>query len=145
MSKKGKPLRIEGWVVQSDRDRAAAIVEYIGSPEHKTQKNPINGEPPAPSDGSRCPGYPKSEWNRFTASLRAAVRAGCVSGSETTSQGDLPKYVWGWHGSEFFQARRRSDGSGVQYKGWWIDPNEASEMPLDPHKRLPVLVRRRRT
>ncbi|NOY92746.1 MAG: hypothetical protein GXP55_16270 [Deltaproteobacteria bacterium] len=99
--------------------------------------NPVSDEPPRPraeSDCSRCERYPEEEWTRFTSSLRAAIRAGCVAAADANG---FPRYVWGFHHGRLFQARHRTDPPGTRYKGWWIDPEER---PKDPEGRLRGLL-----
>lgn len=133
--KLGKPLEIVAW--DGPLSTYAASADYVGSPEHKDYVNPVLNEPPKPrteSDGSRCPEYPKEAWPRFTASLRAAIEAGCVAGSDA---GGWPRYVWGWHDGRLFQARHRTDPPGNRYKGWWIT---SEERPKDLGGRLTALA-----
>lgn len=135
--KRGKPLEIAPWAEARPLKEYAVAAAYVGSAEHKDYMNPVLDEAPKPraeSDGSRCPEYPRDEWARFTASLRAAIEAGCVSGSDA---GGWPRHVWGWHGGKLFQARHRTDPPGNRYKGWWI---EAEERPKDPGGRLTALA-----
>ena len=132
-----KPLEILPWSVERSLDQAAGEAVYVGSAEHKHYVNPVADEPPHPrpeSDASRCDEHPKDEWPRFTDSLRAAIRAGCVASADA---GDWPRYVWGWHRGRLFQARHRTDPPGNRYKGWWIEPEER---PKDPDRRLENLL-----
>lgn len=132
----GKPLRIEPWSSDRSPEEIGSDAEYVGSPEHKAYMNPVLAEAPHPrSDASRCEEYPADEWPRFTASLRAAIRGGCVAGLDA---GGWPRHVWGWHDGRSFQARHRTDPPGNRYKGWWI---EAEEHPEDPEGRLERLRR----
>ncbi len=137
---RAKPLEIVPWQEPRSLESIATLAEYVGSPEHKTQTNPLTDEPPRPraeSDGSRCEEYPAEEWPGFTESLRAAIRGGCVAG---TDAGEWPRYVWGFHRDRLFQARHRTDPPGNRYKGWWIEPEER---PKDVDGRLASLEKER--
>lgn len=130
-TKRGKPLEIHAWAGERPLDAYAEHAEYVGSPEHKDYMNPVLQEAPKPrpeSDSSRCEEYPKEEWPRFTSSLRAAIRIGCVSGQDAEG---WPRHVWGYHDGRLFQARHRTDPPGNRYKGWWIDDEERPEDPSD--------------
>jgi hypothetical protein len=104
---------------------------YVGSPEHKTSVNPVNGEGALPrSDASKCEVFPREAWCRFTTLLRTAIEFRCANGWDADGR---PKYVWGWCDGKPFQARLRG---GNLYKGWWI---EDWELPRDPDKTLDQL------
>jgi len=105
-----------------EADAVAALVSYIGSPEHKDHPSPAR---PARlrSDASRCdPRY--ATFEAPTEALRAAIRARRTS----SFVGRFPNYVWGNLDGQLYEARLVNQELG-QYKAY---PITAEELPDDP-------------
>ena len=99
-------------------DRLAGLVTYIGSPEHKDIPS-FAGQPKLRSDASCCPRHITSQ-EMVTEWLRSAIRCGVTSG---LWENGFPRYAWYMTENVVFEARLVNRGTG-QYKGYPLDPDE---------------------
>lgn len=96
----------------SQRDHAAAIATYTGSPEHKL--------PHARSDATLCPPELEGNQDELTRWLRNAIAEGKAGGF---MEGAFPRYVWYRDGERLFEGRLTNQVLG-EYKGYPIGPDE---------------------
>lgn len=109
-------------------EEVAAIVEYVGSPEHKNHPS-LAGPANLRSDATPCEPHMTRDVAKNTEALKEGIRRRCVS---PVFEGGFPKYVWTWVEGELYEARHINGPQGT-YKGYRI---EDVERPLDPEGRL---------
>lgn len=100
-------------MTSSQREHAAAIAIYTGSPEHKL--------PHARSDATLCPSDLDGAQPELTAWVKSAITEGNAGG---LMEGAFPRYVWRRDGERFFEGRLTNRELG-HYKGYPIEPGEA--------------------
>jgi hypothetical protein len=112
--------------LEVDLEALALAVQYVGSPEHKTTPS-FAGHPRPRADASTCEPALANRKPLVTRWLRAAIRAGVVSG---TWEGGYPRYVWYYKDGQVYEGRLVNRELG-EYKGY---PLEREEWPEDIHR-----------
>ena len=101
---------------EDQRERAAAVAIYAGSPAHKLIHS-LN-------DSTPCPKDLEHSQTRLTEWIRAAITAGAAGGM---MEGDFPRYVWHKDGERAFEGRLTNRALG-ENKGY---PIESDELPAE--------------
>ncbi len=104
------------------RQALAAVVHYVGSPEHKDTVS-FAGKPPRPRpDASICDRTFANQQERMNEWLKQAIQGGAFG---EMMEGRFPRYVWYKDGDTLYEGRlvNREQGS---YKGY---PLLADEWP----------------
>lgn len=100
--------------------RCAAVVRYVGSPEHKTFPS-FAGRMQGRSDATKCPTHLRDSYV-ITGWLAEAIRKGNISAAFDS---DFPRYVWARPEGEecWYEARLTNEVNG-EYKGYPLNDDE---------------------
>lgn len=104
---------------------------YRGSGRHKSYPSPskewvINTK----TDLAKCDKFSEKDWPKLQQTLRAAIRAGCTSG---TSDDAFPFRAWAYINNVLHEARRTNTETG-EYHAFPLDYKE--HHPQDPQNLL---------
>ncbi len=100
----------------------AALVSYVGSPEHKDTPS-FAGAPRPRADASICDQSFVGRQDEIIESLRQAIVDGQVS---AYWEGGFPRYAWARIDGVCYEARLVNSDQG-QYKGYELSDDECPE------------------